>query len=205
MFENQILFYPDGDGSGGSGGDDKGGSGDGGSQEDKPTGKAREADAATQDGGSGDGGSKDDTPLVKKLREEAAATRVKLREAQEELKKHEDAKKSDLEKAQGTVTELETKVTTLEVTARKALVRALGSEIGIVAEARADAASLLDWSKIEDPNDEEQVTKALKALVKEKPYLLGKVVGGADGGAGGRGGTTAESMNDRIRVAAGRR
>lgn len=160
--------------------------------------EAAEAQAAEAEGQS--------NAEVTKLRKEAAGYRTELRKAQEALKEKEDAEKTDLQKAQGEVDDLKTQIATAETRARKATVLAVAGDVGIVKEARGDAADLLDWSSIEDPTDEKAVEKALKALVKEKPYLAGNTAGGADGGAGGgSGGARTSSMNDLIRAGAGRR
>jgi len=157
---------------------------------------------ATAQGGGSEVPSDDE---IAKLRSEAASWRKKLRDAEAELKKHRDANKSDLERTQSEVDDLKTQLEAAEKRARKGTVLAVAGDVGIVREARSDAADLLDWSEIEDPTDEKAVEKALRNLIKEKPYLTGGVAGGADGGAGGRGGTRATSMNDVIRQAAGRR
>ena len=153
-----------------------------------------------------DGGSEGQTSEeVARLRREAAGYRTQLRETQAKLKEFEDSSKTDLQKSQDRVQELTEDLTTMELRVRRSMVAALGGDVGIVKEARVDAAELLDWSGIPDPTDEKAVEKALRKLVQDKPYLLGQVPGGADGGAGGRNGGSTESMSDRIRAAAGRR
>jgi hypothetical protein len=87
---------------------------------------------------------------------------------------------------------------------RELSARVLAPQAGIAdPRAAADAASLLDWKDL-DPTDETSVLKALKDLVKDRPYLAGNVGGGADGGQGGSRGQETSDMNVRIRQAAGR-
>lgn len=202
MFKTHLLYRPDGD-------DGSGGSGTSGTGDADDTGAGTGGDGSQGDDGAGtgtggDGGTGTDDKELAKARDEAAKSRIALREAQTKLKELEDKGKSDLEKAQELVKTLETQVGTVTDKAKKAIVAVASGDLGIVKEARSDAAALLDWSKIEDPLDEAEVTKALKELVKERPYLLGKAGSGADGGAGGRQKSGTESMNDRIREAAGR-
>jgi hypothetical protein len=80
----------------------------------------------------------------------------------------------------------------------------LAEGAGIAPAARADASKLLDWSKIEDPDDDAILEEALKELVKARPYLRGST-SGADGGAGGDSTKVGAGMNEVIRRAAGRR
>ena len=79
----------------------------------------------------------------------------------------------------------------------------IAGNLGIAAEARSDVAVLLDWDSVDDPEDDKQLERALKALVKEKPFLLGGR-DGADGGAGGSRDRTKTDMNSLIRAGAGR-
>lgn len=188
--------------AGGSGGESGAGNPDPGSGTPDPVIEPQAGGGSTQDGGS-EGG---DNDQIAKLRQEAANYRTQLRETQSKLKQFEDASKTDLEKAQGQVQDLNAKIAELEKRARKGVVLAVAGDVGIVKEARSDAADLLDWDQISDPSSEKEVEKALRNLVKEKPYLTGGVAGGADGGAGGRGnGASTSSMNDALRAAAGRR
>jgi hypothetical protein len=93
------------------------------------------------------------------------------------------------------------KVTATEKRVRDLQVQVLATKVGIVDPSAASA--LLDWSKIEDPDDDKQVEKALRELVKEKTYLV-PAGGGSDGGAGNGAGGGTQDMNQMIRQAAGR-
>jgi hypothetical protein len=136
-------------------------------------------------------------------RKEAAKYRVERNAAQKKADELEKAQLSDQERITKERDELKTSSSTLEKDNRSLRARLLAGDVGIVADARGDAASLLDWSKIDDPSDDDQVKKALEDLTKAKPYLLG-TGGGADGGTGGRRTAGSDDMNAQIRRAAGR-
>lgn len=128
---------------------------------------------------------------------EAAKYRTKLRDAEQRLKDLEDAGKSDLERAQEKVKTLEQEKQGLADANRNLQVQVLAEKVGITAAAREDAARLLDWASLPSDPSQQEIEKALKDLVKDRPYLLGKIVGGADGGTGGDPGV--RSMNDMLR------
>lgn len=199
MRHSFVHFYPEDTGSGGSDPNPEGGDGGSGSGTPDPV---NQPPAGTPDPQAGDG-DRGDSETITKLRSEAAGYRTKLREAEARVKELEDAEKTDLEKAQSQVQDLNEQLTTMELRVRRSVVSAIAGDVGIVREARSDVAELLDWSKIEDPTDEKAVEKELRSLIKEKPYLTGGVAGGADGGAGGGKGSQTATMNDLIR--AGRR
>lgn len=195
MKKNQLfLFSPD----------DPGGSGGG----DEPDPVDDSQGAVTPPEGDTGSGSQEDLVArseLTKVNREAAKYRKQLREAQEALKAREDEDKSDLQKERDRAVKAEQDLKSEREASRKLRVEVLASRVGIVREARADAARLLDWEQISDPDDEREVEQSLRDLVKEKPFLLGKVPGGADGGAGGdRGDTGSGDMNALLRAAAGR-
>ncbi len=101
------------------------------------------------------------------------------------------------------VSESEIKLTELLDTNRRLRAQVLGAKVGIAPEARADAAALLDWSSLGDPDSDDEVESALKKLVKAKPYLSGRSSSGVDAGRGGSR-DTGQDMNSLLRVAAGR-
>lgn len=139
---------------------------------------------------------------VAKANAEAAKYRRQLRSVEKRVEELEAAEKSELERSTDKVTKAETQLQ--EATRKNAelRVRILAEDVGIVRSARADAALLLDWNSISDPNDDTEVVAALEELVKERPYLLG-TTSGADGGTGGRTPETTD-MNKLIRSATGR-
>lgn len=194
-----IHFRPD-DGAGSGSGDGGGNSGDG---------------SGTQDGtppaGNGGGtGAPDVEALQRELqqvRQESAKRRTENATLTARLEELEGAGKTEAEKKDGKITELTQKTSEQEATIRALRVRVLASQAGITdPKAAADAASLFDWSQVQDPSSETEVVKALQALVKDRPYLGGSVAGGGDGGegAGSRGAGEKTDMNTLIRQAAGR-
>jgi len=84
-------------------------------------------------------------------------------------------------------------------------IRVASQSLGIVDPEAAFR--LLDQStlEIDDDGKVKNAEKALRDLVKAKPYLLGGGRGSADGGAAGSAGSPKTSMNDILRDAAGRR
>lgn len=184
--------------------DDPGGSGGGG----EPDPDDNQDSAPPQEGDPQAPEAKDDLvprSELAKVNREAAKYRKELRDTQAALKEREDQDKSDLERERDRAVKAEQDLKAEREAARKLRVEVLASRVGIVREARADAARLLDWEQISDPDDERELEESLRNLVKEKPFLLGKVPGGADGGAGQeREGAGSGDMNALLRAAAGR-
>jgi hypothetical protein len=191
-----IHFRPDdgtGAGSGGEGGN--GGEGSG-------------APAGEPQGGNSGGQAADETREreLTEVRNEAARRRTENAKLKERIAELEGAGQTELQKKDAAITEQTEKVGTLEATNRALRVRVLAGQAGISdPKAAEDAASLLDWSKVEDPDEDKSVVKALKELVKDRSYLSGNIAGGGDGGEGGGGRVSgSDDMNARIREAAGR-
>lgn len=191
--KSRFIFAPDGD-PGGTGG---------GTDDDSAGGGGVEPPEGTESGGN----EQDLIPReeLQKVNREAAKYRRERNDLQNRLKAFEDAEKTDIERLSGQVTTLEEKLTKSQSRERDLRVQVMASRVGISPDAQADAAKLLDWEKIEDPDSDALVEDALKELVKERPYLRGGVRIGADGGAGGDGRSTAAGMNEQIRRASGRR
>lgn len=194
---NLILFRPEGDGGSGDGGGGEGGGSGSGSE-----------GAGGQ--GPGNGGGQDPTPEalqrdLTETRKEAAKYRTERNAAQKRIEELEGSSKSELEKAHDRAKQAEEGLTTAGQEMRLLRARLVAPLAGITdPNAARDAATLLDWSKIEDSSDESALQKALTDLVKERPYLVGKVAGGGDGGEGGGRGADSPDMNSLIREAAGR-
>lgn len=192
-----IHFRPDdGTGSGSGGGGGSTGDGTGGqageSQGDNSTGQAA-GDARERE--------------LAEVRQEAARRRTENATLQKRIEELEGAGKTEVEKLTTRLTEIEGKTGEKDAAIRALRVRVLAGQAGISdPKAAADAASLLDWSKVSDADSETEVVKALKELVKDRPYLAGNIGGGGDGGEGGSGnrGTGSTDMNVLIREAAGR-
>lgn len=194
-----ILFQTD-PGSGGGGGQ---GGGDG-APDPGDQGGGSQADDGSGSGGGSDGGSADDADeRVKRANSEAAATRKKLRDAEKRIAELEGASQTETEKLTTNVTKLTQDNTTLVAQNRKLMVQVVAGRVGIAQEARADAAALLPEDAVSDWSDESAVEKALRDLVKSKPYLTGRTGGGADGGEGGTR-DQPQDMNALIRASAGR-
>lgn len=150
-----------------------------------------------------DTASQEPNPELSRLRQEAAKYRTERNDLKKRLEELEGAGKTEIEKLTGKMSDYERNLASLEDTNRRLRAQVLGAKVGIASEARADAAALLDWSNIEDPNSDDQVESALKKLVKEKPYLSGKSSSGVDAGRGGSR-ETGQDMNSLLRSAAGR-
>jgi hypothetical protein len=140
-----------------------------------------------------------------KANAEAAKYRKALRETQARVQELEDLTKTEQERIADQAKRAEEELAQEKSKNRALRVRVLASGVGIAREAQEDAARLLDWATVRDPDDDTQLEKALQNLVKEKPYLLGGLGGGADGGAGISGRNRSGSdMNLAIRRASGR-
>lgn len=140
---------------------------------------------------------------LSRLRSEAAKYRTERNALQKKIEELEGAGKTEVEKLSGKVSETELRLAELADTNRRLRAQVLGAKVGIAPEARADAAALLDWSSLDDPDSDDEVESALKKLVKAKPYLSGKSSSGVDAGRGGSR-DTGQDMNSLLRVAAGR-
>ena len=195
MRKHRFLFAPDDPAGQGAGDDpnpdpDDSGSGDGDPHE----------------GTGGPGGQDDLVPRseLQKTSREAAKYRRERNELAKRLEAIDEKDKSEVQKYSDRATKLEADLTKAQEDNRALRVQVLASRVGIVPEARSDAARLLDWDSISDPDSEPEVEEALRTLTKSKPYLLGNVPGGSDGGAGGSRETGSQDMNALLRAASGR-
>lgn len=159
-------------------------------------------DDASQDG-SAAADDKVDPRELAKLRSELKATRKEAAASRVKLKEFEDASLNDQQKAEQAKQAAEAKAEQLETHVRDLTAQVAASKLGVRAEAVGDIARLIDWSEIEDSSDTKQVEKAVRDLIKDRPYLSGRP-GGLDGGAQRGRGQGKFSMNDLIRSAAGR-
>lgn len=147
--------------------------------------------------GEGDKGQEPEKPesysadYVKKLRDEAAAARVKLKELEEEIKKRDNEKLSEAEKLQKAAKEAEAKAEDAERRYREAMLQnavllaCLKPEIAIV---DPDAAyRLLDRSGLEFDKDGNPLNldDVLKKLKEKRPWLAGGQQGGSAPSSGG--------------------
>lgn len=198
MFRS-IFFRPD-EGAGANGGGNEGEGGE--SKETPPAPKPPAGD----EGGNETPPEDDLVPRAElaKANAEAAKRRKELREAEKKITDLEGQSKTEAERNADRATKAEKEAEEANKRVRLLRVQVLAPDVGIVESARADAATLLDWTNVSDPDNDDQVKAALEDLVKAKPYLLGGVGGGADGGAGGDRSGEPVDMNAAIRGAAGR-
>lgn len=168
----------DGNGSGDGGGDGSGnGNGDPGTQ---PQGGDGTDPGGQDPDGSGDGDpSADAKKLIQEVRQEAAKYRTKAKELEAELKKHQDAQKSETERLRDQATEAQKKAdeaeTRLKDVRTTATIERLASKKGF--RDPADAVFLVKQDGLETDADgavlEASVNNALAEIAKTKPYLLG--------------------------------
>ncbi len=155
-----------------------------------------------------------DAKAAAKLRKEAAARRVQLREAQAKIAELEANGLSELDAAKKAAKDAEARATKLEA---KVKAKTLGVEVRDLAAGMGIgntklAARLIDMDEVEWDDDDEptNVAKLLRALLKEMPELKtgqggASQGGGADGGAGRRSNQAAGSgINDQLRAMTGR-
>lgn len=195
MLHRLIHYHPDGDGGSGEGGSGEGSPGGNGTTQTPPEGNGGSGS------GSGNGNQNQDMiprAEAEEARREAKNLRDRLKAAEKERDDLKTSQMSDAEKVQKERDDALAAASDLDKRVRTLQVQVLAGKVGIVDPEAASA--LLDWTTIKDVDDSAEVEKALRALVKAKPYLAGTVAGGGDGGAGngaGAGGTG--SMNDLIR------
>ena len=137
-----------------------------------------------------------------KANAEAAKYRKRLRETEKRVEELEGHSKTEVEKERDRAAKAEQELQ--DIKAKNLVLRAasLATQAGVSVDAARDAALLLDWERVDDPEDDAEVIAAFQELVKEKPYLGGSRRGSADGGKGG--GEVPPDMNAAIRQAAGR-
>lgn len=169
--------------------------------------QAAETEAQAQAAGSTTEDEREDAALTpsaaRALRSEAARARVRLKEAEDQLAKARQAEMTEQEKLAEQTTTLRAELDQAHAETRDLRVQLAAVKLGIVDPEAA--AKLLDWDTVTDPTDLKQVSRALKALLQDKPYLAGTNQS-IDAGAG-RSTTHADGhvdMNDRLRAAAGR-
>jgi hypothetical protein len=181
MFPRRPWLYLEdddgaGSGAGGDGGGDDGGSGDGGA------------------GGGSDSG--DSGRELEKARREAAGLRKRLEAAEKERDELKKAGETEKERAERERDEARKASDGAVARLRRASLKAeVGLQVRDLGIVNAKAAHRLideDAIKYDDEGEveEESVTKALKAAVKEYPFLTraGSADGGEGGGNGGSGG-----------------
>lgn len=122
-----------------------------------------------------------DAEYVKQLRREAAEYRKKLRELEQIVKQHEEAKLSETEKLQKRLAELEREQASWQQERQERTLRyetmLAASRLGIVDPEAAY--KLLDLAEIEFDEDgsPRNLEKALRDLIAKRPYLAGAAGG----------------------------
>lgn len=198
--KNTLFFLRPDDGSGSGDGGTGGGTGD---PDPGGTGGGSPGGDNGDPGGTGGADDAQANSELEKARREAAKYRTERNTAQERVKELEGASKSEVEKLNDQKSESDKKAEAAEEKARILSVQIIAGQCGVAREAREDVARLLPKDAVEDWEDDAAVTKVIKSLVKDKPYLAGKTAGGSDGGEGGDRQTTGD-MNTLIRQGAGR-
>lgn len=158
-----------------------------------------EAQAAA-DRSSPEGDGKGEGELAR-ARKEAAKYRTERNEATKRLEALEAEKLSESEKLAKRVSDAEANAVTLAEENKSLRVQVLAGKAGINPDLVDTVPGLLDWESIEDEKDLE---KALKQLVKDRPALAGQTRQGVDQGEGGGEQAASSDMNTLLRRAAGR-
>lgn len=139
---------------------------------------------------------------ARKLRSEARSMRLRLKQAEEELKKRSDSELSDKQKLERDLNVEKAQREQLATEVRNLRVQVAAGKLGVRTEAVDRIGSMIDWHSVEDHSDARQVERAIRELLKEMPFLARE---GLDGGRGrGVGGRGEQDMNSIIRRAAGR-
>jgi hypothetical protein len=144
-----------------------------------------------------------DESYVRKIRDEAAAARVELKELRAELKQLKEGPLSESDKLALKIKELEDDNRNLIWKQREANIIAQAAALGC-------KKPQLMVRLIDDDVEDEDLSKALNKLKRDNPELFLNQIGTADGGSGmsgagsGAGRRVEEDMNFLIRSAAGR-
>lgn len=159
------------------------------------------------EGTDGDPGGADDDQGTddgaRKARREARALRERLKAAEAELDTHRKATETETQRVTRELEGERAKTEQLETRVRELGVMVQATRLGVRPEAADVVAGLIDWTEV-DATDDADVAKAIKAILKQKPFLASGsegLNGGEGRGAGGGDGTP----NDLIRRLAGRR
>lgn len=156
-------------------------------------------------------GAGDDAPSLspedaRKLRSEAKNLRDRLKSAEEDLKRREDAELNERQRLDRDKTALEARVSQLESDLREKSVQIVAAKIGVRSDLVDAVSALVDWTDV-DSSDPKDVERAVKALLKERPSLSGKgegLDGGAGRGNGGRGSGEDASLTELLLQRTGR-
>lgn len=175
-----------------------------------------EEETPTPGGPSGESETYSKADLEKILQARIAAERKKyadyddLKSKAEEWAKHEDAQKSEIEKANERAAAAEKEREDARVALRTERAKNVVTEVatGLKFVNPSVAYKLLDAESIDHDDDgrptKESVKKALESLAESEPYLVGQRSPRGDGGGGPRGPSSPNDINAMIRRKAGR-
>lgn len=159
-------------------------------------------------GAGGDGGTDDGARTLspddaRKLRSESRNLRQRLKAAEQELEQRRKAEETEQQRLERELTTAAAKVEQAEARVRELEVQSAATKLGVRPEAADVVAALIDWTEV-DATDSKDVERAIRAIVKERPFLSARP-DGLDGGQGRGAGAKGETdMNTVIRRAAGR-
>lgn len=165
---------------------------------------AADGDGEPLAGNDGAQGGSGDTSLssedARKLRSESRSLRQRLKDAEAKLTEREAADLSEQQKLERDLTAASATRDQLEAENRTLRAQSLAAKVGIRADAVDLAVAALDWTEISDPTDTKEIERALKELVKDRPFLSSRP-DGLDGGRGRGQGNGGNDINDMIRAA----
>jgi multidrug efflux pump subunit AcrA (membrane-fusion protein) len=168
--------------------------------------QAADTDTGTPQAGndSAQDGAVDSTSLspeaLRKIRSEHRSLRQRNKELEASLAEREKADLTEKQKVERDLTTATAARDQLEAENRTLRAQALAAKVGIRQDAVDLAVAALDWSEITDPTDAKEVERALKELVKARPFLSARsdgLNGGAGRGTGGSG-TGDETLTDLL-------
>lgn len=172
---------------------------------------AQAADATTTTAPAADGGAQDGADDAnqslspedaRKLRSENRSMRQRLKDAEQKLADLETKDLTEKQRVERDLTAARAELEQSRAAARNAEVKLAAAKLGVRTDAVDLVVSAIDWSSVDDAADSKQVERAIRDLVKDRPYLSARPEG-LDGGK--RGNNQGESdMSSLIRRAAGR-
>lgn len=184
--------------------DDAAGQGADDAARDQGQGSGNDDDAA----GRGDDDTRDDDrspEALARARREARSLRQRLRTAETELEQHRKANETETQRLDRELKASQARIEQAETRARELEVQVAASRLGVRPDATDVVAGLVDWDEV-DRDDPKAVERAIRDVVKARPYLSAREgSGGLDGGKGrGAGAEGGTDMNAHIRRLAGR-
>lgn len=162
----------------------------------------QEPQAGIENHDSHDAGTTDPADLAR-LRKELKDTRKEAAQNRVKLKQYEDERMSEQQRVEQQRNEAAARADQLETTVRDLQAQVAAAKFGVRPEAIHDVARLIDWDQVDDSSDSKQVERAVRDVIKERPYLSGRP-GGLDAGARSGGGVaTKPSIGSLLRRESG--